>query len=146
MALLDENKLAGRYKLLNAHGKSLSKAYSGDGGWDIFSAYNREVGPHETVRVETELAISIPEGYVGVVSDRSSMASKGIFTVGGIIDCGYTGQLFIQLYNSTEHYYYIAKGDKIAQILILPVPDISWEQVDDFKNTERGDKGFGSSN
>jgi dUTP pyrophosphatase len=95
-------------------------------------------------KVPTGLYMAIPEGYYGQIFDRSSMGSKGKHVFGGVLDSSYRGNVMVCLYNSGAPYW-VKKGDRIAQLVILPVPEVKWEVVDKLDNSERGENGFGSS-
>ena len=90
--------------------------------------------------------MEIPDGYVGLVWDKSGLASKhGIKTMAGVIDSTYRGEISIVLINLGSEDYLVEKNTKIAQILIQKIEQVEIEEVEDLENTERGDRGFGSS-
>ena len=95
---------------------------AGDAGYDLYAIDEYLVGPRERVLVETGLHLEIPRGdYVGLVKDRSSVASAGVHTLAGVIDSAYRGELKVLLVNLGEEVYAIKIGQKIAQLLIVPV-------------------------
>ncbi len=100
-------------------------------------------------KIKTGVSIDLPPGTVGIIKDRSSMGSKGMHVFAGVIDCGYIGEISVILYNSgkpSETWpYVVKKGDKIAQLVIMPIEVVEWEQVQELSSTERGSSGFGSS-
>ncbi len=99
----------------------------------------------EIVAVSTQIAVEIPEGYYGQIADRSSMGKRGIKVFGGVIDSGYRGELVVCLGNLSTTDHTIEHGDKIAQLLLLPVATPQVEEVDELSDSERGERGFGSS-
>ena len=104
--------------------------------------------PHERVMIPTGIAVAIPEGYVGIMAVRSSMGAKhGINLANGIgvIDSDYRGQLHVTLYNTTEAPYTVHSGDRIAQLMVMPVLRPAIKVVDALPETERGTGGFGST-
>ena len=120
------------------------RAHVTDLGYDLFADSSEKIIHGETVKISTGIAIGFPPGYGGFIKDRSSMASKGLFTTGGVIDNGYTGEISVMMTNSGSEYY-ISKGDKIAQLVLIPVTNVEIEEVDSLGETDRGSKGFGSS-
>lgn len=95
--------------------------------------------------VNTQVRMAIPKGYVGMIKSRSSMAMKNIYTEAGIIDSDYRGDIKVCLYTNQADTVRIAKGDKIAQILIIPVCMYNCTVVDVLPETVRGSGGFGST-
>ena len=97
----------------------------------------------------TGLAVAIPEGYAGFVQPRSGLASRhgiSIVNTPGLIDSGYRGELRVTLLNTDRREPFVVEpGMRIAQLVILPVPDVELVEVDDLPTSERGARGFGSS-
>jgi dUTP pyrophosphatase len=127
----------------------LSPARAGDAGVDLRAAEPISLKPGERGLVRTGLALAIPEGYAGFVQPRSGMAIKkglGLLNSPGLIDSGYRGELKIIVINlDPEAVLEIERGDRIAQLVILPVPDVVYEEVDQLPPSERGEGGFGST-
>ncbi len=120
----------------------------GDAGYDLFSAENYFVEPRKRVLVESGLHLEIPSGYVGLVKDRSSVAAAGLHTLAGVIDSAYRGELKILMVNLADEDIQIRAGQKIAQLLVIPVYSAPVEIVDlldALSSTERGAGGFGST-
>jgi dUTP pyrophosphatase len=124
------------------------KAHDGDLGYDLFAAEEVRIFPGETKLVSTGIAIQFPDGYGGIIKDRSSIATKlKLFTVAGVIDNGYIGELKVALHNSGYNLQDIKVGDKIAQIILLPTVNFSVIEVDEVISSDgRGEGGFGSTN
>ncbi|MDO8435204.1 MAG: dUTP diphosphatase [bacterium] len=120
-------------------------SHPGDAGMDLYSAQDVTLQPGETAKVGTGIATAIPSGFVGLVWDRSSMGSKGIKRMGGVIDAGYRGEILVALLNTTTAPYEIKTGDKIAQMLIQSVESATLVEVSDLDDTSRGEGGFGST-
>lgn len=95
--------------------------------------------------IDTGVHVEIPKGYVGFIKSKSGLNVKHGLTAEGVIDSGYTGSIVVKLYNHTGNYYYFDKGDKIAQLVLLPIITPDLELVDELEDTERGDGGFGST-
>ena len=125
------------------------RAYPGDAGLDLAACERVELGPGERATVPTGLAVAIPEGYAGFVQPRSGLAARqGISVVNspGLIDSGYRGEIRVVLLNTdAEHTFVAEPGDRIAQLVVLPIPELELVEVDDLPETERGVRGFGSS-
>ena len=121
-----------------------TKANSSDAGFDLYSDEDVIIKSGESVLVSTGVAMAIPENHAGLIWDRSSMGVKGIHRFAGVVDSGYRGEGKVCLFNTGEDYK-IVRGDRIAQILIQPVPNIELREVEDLNYTERGIGGFGSS-
>ena len=143
----------------------LKKAHPNDAGYDLTAAQYTVVEPGLHVLIETPFCVSIPEGYVGLVKDRSSMAVGYFYTHAGVIDSGYTGRVKVLLENSKPltfwqkflkwlgrnvryHDWQLMKinpGDRIAQLIVLPVFQGQAIKARSLHHTERGDNGFGST-
>lgn len=128
----------------------------GDVGFDVKCLDDFEIPPRKTVKVRTGLMLSrSPDSSMGAVflkiEDRSSMALKGVFSHGGIIDPSYRGEFHVILFNSTDQTYKAKAGDKVAQGVIYPAAfNHGWSfvechETDDVERTARGDGGFGST-
>jgi dUTP pyrophosphatase len=120
-------------------------AYEGDAAFDLYTAEDRVLAPGERHAFRTGVRYEIPDGYVGLVWDKSSVGIKGgLKTLGGVIDCGYRGELFVGLVNLSGAPYTVSRGEKIAQMLIQRKETVVFEEAP-LSESERGDKGFGSS-
>ena len=125
------------------------RAYRGDAGLDLSACERVELAPGERAVVGTGLAVAIPEGYAGFVQPRSGLADRhGITIVNapGLIDSGYRGELKVILLNTDSmHPFVVEPGMRIAQLVVLEVPAVELEEVDELPVTERGVRGHGSS-
>lgn len=125
------------------------RAYAGDAGLDLAACEPVRLDPGERAVVPTGLAVAIPEGYAGFVQPRSGLAARhGIAVVNspGLIDSGYRGEIRVVLLNTdTERTWAVGPGERIAQLVVLPVPELDVVEVDELPGSERGVRGFGSS-
>lgn len=124
-------------------------ARTGDAGLDLRSAVDATIKPGERAIIPTGLAVAIPPGFAGFVQPRSGLAANsgiGVLNSPGLIDSGYRGEIKVILINlDGSEPFHIARGDRIAQLVVLAVPDVQIEQVDRLPESERGDGGFGST-
>ena len=121
-------------------------AHPGDAGLDIFSAEDAVINAGERKSVRTGLKMEMPEGFVGLVWDKSGLALKnGIKTMAGVIDAGYRGEIGIVLVNLSEQDYKVEKGQKIAQMLIQKIELAEIEEARELSETKRSEGGFGST-
>lgn len=142
-----------KIKRLNNNAVIPSYSKAGDAGLDITAVSEGEYNPIERNYVyRTGIAIDIPEGYVGLVFPRSSVSKKDLFLANsvGVIDHGYTGEILIKFKevfdkNPDAETRIYSKGDRIAQLVIMPIPRIEFEEVDELPTYERGSSGFGST-
>lgn len=125
-------------------------AHKADAGYDLRTPIDITVYGGDYAIVDTGVHVAIPEGYVGFLKSKSGLNVKHNLTGEGVIDSGYTGSIVVKLYNSASHFWgrkdvNFKRGDKIIQLVLLPIikPDI--EIVDSLEATERGDGGFGST-
>ena len=125
--------------------KTPTKAHKTDAGFDIYSPVDFTIAGKSSVFIDTKLCMQIPEGYVGFLKSKSGLNCKYSLVNEGVIDAGYTGTIGVKLYNNGNQAYHFAKGDKLTQIVILPIPDVWLVEVDDLAETDRGTDGFGSS-
>lgn len=116
-------------------------------GLDLYSSEDVVLGSGARELITTGVGIAIPKGYVGIVKSRSGLAARHGLEVGaGVIDSDYRGEIKVLLYNNSLNTYHIKEGDRIAQILLMPVlMDVSIEQVYTLDQTDRGYEGFGST-
>jgi dUTP pyrophosphatase len=125
------------------------RAYNGDAGLDLSSCERVELAPGERALVPTGLAVAIPEGYAGFVQPRSGLATKhgiSIVNTPGLVDSGYRGELLVNLVNTDMRESFVVEpGMRIAQLVILPIPELELVEVDELPESERGVRGFGSS-
>jgi dUTP pyrophosphatase len=126
-----------------------ARAYAGDAGFDLAACERVGLGPGERAPVPTGLAVAIPEGFAGFVQPRSGLAARNGLTIvntPGLIDSGYRGELVVMLLNTDREVPFVVEpGMRIAQLVVLPVPEVELVEVDELPASERGVRGFGSS-
>jgi len=123
-----------------------SFAHESDAGMDIYSLEEVSIQPNERVQIKTGLAFEVPDGYVGLVWDKSGLSHKyGLKTLGGVLDSGYRGELFVGLINLSQEVYVLEKGHKVAQLLIQKIEHPLIVEVAELSETKRGKGGFGST-
>lgn len=122
-----------------------TKGNPSDAGYDLYSSEKVSIPARATVLVSTGICMAIPEGYAGLIWDRSSMGVGGIHRHAGVIDSGYRGHIKVCLHNTTKDVYHVESGDRIAQIIIQECPDFELCLVDSLDATRRGSGGFGST-
>jgi dUTP pyrophosphatase len=126
-----------------------TRAYAGDAGFDLAACERVELPPGDRAAVHTGLAVAIPEGYAGFVQPRSGLATRHGLTIvntPGLVDSGYRGELVVILLNTDrEHGFVVEPGMRIAQLVVLPVPEVELVELEELPESERGVRGFGSS-
>nr|WP_168429128.1 dUTP pyrophosphatase [Staphylococcus sp. 10602379] len=159
-------------KLLSKNATLPTRNHATDAGFDIYAAETITLEPQEKALISTDVAVNIPKGYVGLLTSRSGVSSKTHLVIEtGKIDAGFHGNMKINIKNDCQYYheevnYYrdikgnfifsdvrfdlgahkINKGDKLAQLVIVPIWTPALQEVDEFSEvSERGEKGFGSS-
>jgi dUTP pyrophosphatase len=124
-------------------------AHEGDAGLDLAANADVEVGPGERAMVPTGLAVAIPEGYAGLVLPRSGLASRHGLTMAnapGLIDAGYRGEVICAVVNlDRDRPVKIGRGDRIAQLVLVPVASAEVVEVSELPPSGRGEGGFGST-
>ena len=127
-----------------------SRATAESAGYDLSAdlAQPVELAPGETVRICTGVAVALPQGTAGLVFGRSGLGSKhGIVPANavGVIDADYRGELMVYLTNHSSRSYTILPGERVAQLVVVPVLTPELELVEELDSTQRGESGFGSS-
>lgn len=133
---------------INHTGPALVKAHPTDAGYDLTATATQILSPGQRALIPTGLHIGLPAGTVGYVCPRSGLAAKHRITVTnapGVIDPGYTGEIFVNLINLGHLPYTIQRGDRIAQLIIHKTVDVDWQHVTELESTERGNNGHGST-
>ena len=138
-----------RVDVLLAGNRPPEYAHPGDAGADLVATEGVVLAPGERATVGTGVAIALPDGYVGLVVPRSGLAARhGITVVNspGTVDAGYRGEIRVTLLNTdSESSYTVTDGDRIAQLLVLPVSRARFVPVEKLPGTARGEGGFGST-
>lgn len=125
--------------------KAPTRAHELDAGYDLYARHFECVTAGGSALFDTGVHMEIPKGYVGFLKSKSGLNVKSGLLGEGVIDAGYTGSIVVKLYNhdTVDHYFY--PGNKISQIVLLPIFTPDLEVVDELAETERGGNGFGST-
>ena len=135
-----------KIKKLHQCAKIPTFAYDTDAGMDFYTLEAFTITSMARVQVGTGIAVQIPEGYVGLVWDKSGLShKKGLKTLGGVIDSGYRGEVFIGLINLSDEPITFEAGDKVAQMLIQKVEYPNIVEVEELSDADRGTGAFGST-
>jgi dUTP pyrophosphatase len=134
-----------RVKRINNQARLPLYQHKGDAGLDLFSCIDLILAPGEVKPISTGIKVAIPEGYVGLVWDKSGISLKGVHRLAGVIDAGYRGEIQVVMANLGREPFVISAGMKIAQLLVQPVETVAVTEVEELDDTSRGEKGFGST-
>ena len=138
-----------KFKKLNENAKMPQYGTAYSAGADLYSVEDKTViMPHKTVFIGTGLAMEIPQGYVGLIFARSGLACKRSLAPAnkvGVIDSDYRGEIKVALHNHSDEEQIIEKGERVAQISIIPYLAAEYEESAELDDTERGQGGFGST-
>ena len=147
-----DNDATIKVKKLTSTATIPTKSRKTDAGYDLYSDENIALYPEDTKLISTGIAFAIPDGYAGLIWDRSGLGTKGIHRHAGVVDSSYRGEVKVALYNArpghvdfTDNMYFISRGDRIAQILFQKVPHFDLVETEELDDTDRGSSGFGSS-
>jgi dUTP pyrophosphatase len=141
-----EGGIALNFLKLSRNAESPEYALDSDAGFDLKSIENVSIFPFDQKKVSTGIAIEVPEGYVGIVRDRAGIVQKmNVHTVAGTFDSGFRGEVSIMLVNMNDKTVEIEKGMRIAQIILVPIVKAKIVEVKKLSQTERGERGFGST-
>lgn len=122
-----------------------TRAHPDDAGMDLYALHDVTIPAQGGTKISTGIAMALPAGTVGMICDRSSMASKGLKTAGGIVDAGYRGEILVVMRNLTHEPVVLKAKEKIAQMLVIPLLFPMPAEVNDLDSTTRGVQGFGST-
>ena len=121
-------------------------AHDTDAGMDLYALETVTIGSQKRVTFRTGIALAVPEGYVGLIWDKSSIAHKrGLKSLGGVVDAGYRGEVFVGLFNTGLDVQVVHAGDKVAQLLLQKIEHPELIEVDSLDETPRGGGAFGST-
>lgn len=139
-----------KIKKLNNLAKMPSRGSSDAAGYDLYAAtsYNIEIQPHTTVKIGTGLSFELPQGTFAAIFPRSGIATKrGLRPANcvGVVDSDYRGEVIVALHNDTDEVQSIEPQERIAQMILLPFIEMSFNEVNELSDTARGTGGFGSS-
>lgn len=122
-----------------------TRAHETDAGLDLYAKESKNIPARGSAVFDTGVHIELPENTVGMLKSKSGLNVKFGITSEGVIDVGYTGSIRAKLYNNTDNDYIVLAGDKITQLVIMPILTPELELVESLEQTERGDNGFGST-
>lgn len=134
-----------KMKIKLDEGAKVTRAHSTDAGLDLYARETQIVSARESAIFDTGVHIELPVGTVGMLKSKSGLNVKRGITSEGVIDVGYTGSIVVKLYNNSGFDYTVNKGDKISQLVVMPILIPELEEVDELADTDRGANGFGSS-
>lgn len=144
--LSDTNSHSGKMKVVLDEGVKIpTKAYDTDAGFDLYSREDKVVKGHNSAVFDTGVHIELPKNTTGFIKSKSGLNIKHNIMSMGVVDVGYTGSITVKLYNLGSKDYKVSKGDKISQLVILPIVNLKLEQTDKLEEKGRGNNGFGSS-
>lgn len=121
-----------------------TRGHEDDAGMDLYATESKWIFPKCHKVIGTGFHCAIPSGWVGMLTSKSGLMAKGI-TSRGTIDCGYTGEIKAVLFNHSWKFVHIKKGQKITQLVLMPIVTPRMKLVDSLENTDRADGGFGST-
>ncbi len=134
------------FKKLTSDAIIPSYAHPGDAGLDIFSNEDCIINSGERHLISSGWSLELPEGYVAFIKDKSGVAyKKGMIHMAGVIEYTYRGEYKVLLFNTSKELFEIKKGDKIAQLVILPIATAEIKIAEELSETKRGEGGFGST-
>ena len=139
-----------RYKKLNDLAKVPTRGSDYAAGYDLYAATDEPMNilAHTTQLIKTGLAFELPDGYFGAIFARSGLASKkGLRPANcvGVVDSDYRGEVMVALHNDTDNDVAIDTGERIAQLVLMPYVNMTFEEAEELDNTQRGEGGFGST-
>lgn len=134
-----------KIKRLHKEAKLPSYAHPGDAGLDLYCLDDVTVPPGAHQRFMNGFALEFPEGYVAIVKDKGSISKAGLHVMGGVFDAGFRGEYNVHLVNLSDKTYKFEKGDKVAQLVILPVARAKLIETDSLSDSSRGAGQFGST-
>lgn len=134
-----------KVKKLNPAAKLPLRAHATDSGADLFALTRTVLPPHAVTHVHTGVCVELPEQTSGIIWGKSSVESKGIKAMAGLVDAPYRGELIVCMYNLNDTEFVFEAGQKVAQLVVLPTIYPSFEEAAELSDTTRGNGGFGST-
>ncbi len=136
-------------KFLNQYAKVPTKGTPLSAGYDLYNPNGEYyIAPHETIKIDTKIAIELPKGTFGGIFPRSGLSTKKGLRLAncvGVIDSDYRGSIIVPIYNDSNEFQTIIDGERIAQLIVLPFMAIDFNIVNELNTTERGESGFGGT-
>ena len=139
-----------KIKRLNKLAKIPTRGTAESAGYDLYAATDKDIQipPHSNVKIGTGIAMSIPNGFFGGIFARSGVATKRNMRPSncvGIVDSDYTGEIIVSIHNDSTEIKTIQRGERIAQLVIVPYLSVIFDEVNELDETDRGEGGFGST-
>lgn len=134
-----------KIKKVRSDARIPTRAHHDDAGIDLYACGNHRVESHMTCMIPIGVAFEIEAGYVGLIWDKSSIGSKSLKTLGGVIDAGYRGEVSVMVHNLSDTEYTFLHGHKVAQLVIQKVEFPEIVEVEELSSSLRGEGGFGST-
>jgi dUTP pyrophosphatase len=135
-----------RIKKLSENAVLPKVEHEGDAGFDLYTTQTTVIAPGERKQIPTGIAMEIPDGYVGLIWEKSGLSHKaGLKTLGGVIDSGYRGEVLVGVINLSDGSYTFETGHKVAQMIIQKIEKPEIVEVHELSETKRGGAGFGST-
>jgi len=135
-----------KIKKLDREARLPERAHQTDAGFDLFAGMSYNIRPGDRVQVSTKIAMEIPDGYVGLIWDKSGLShKKGLKVLGGVVDSGYRGEILVGLANISDRSFTMQRGHKVAQMLIQKYEAPEIIEVEELGEADRGDAAFGST-
>jgi dUTP pyrophosphatase len=134
-----------KVKKLHKDAKLPQYGHSGDAGLDLFSSIECVLAEGQVEAIPAGIKVAIPEGYVGLIWDKSGVSLRGVHRLAGVIDSGYRGEVKVVMINLSDRPFAIERGMKIAQMLVQPITIVHVVESEDLDDTSRGEGGFGST-
>jgi len=119
--------------------------HTGDAGLDLFSSVDFVLEKGQVEAIPSGIKVAIPDGFVGLIWDKSGVSLRGVHRLAGVIDSGYRGEVKVVMINLSDKPFAIDKGMKIAQMLVQPITLVRVVETEDLDDTSRGEGGFGST-
>ena len=139
-----------KIKKINNEAKIPTRGSDKAAGYDLYACLNKPITipAHETIKIGTGIAMSLPDGYFGAIFARSGLATKqGLRPANcvGVCDCDYTGEYIVAVHNDSNEAQLVMPGERIAQLILMQHSVMEFIEVDELDETKRGDGGFGST-
>ena len=134
-----------KVKKLDSRARLPFRAHPTDSGADLFALERTIIPAHSIQKVRTGIAIELPDNTSGIIWGKSSVESKGIKAMAGLVDAPYRGELLVCMYNLNETEFVFEAGQKVAQLVVLPTLYPMFEEAEELSDTSRGTGGFGST-
>lgn len=134
-----------KVKKLDPRARLPLRAHPTDSGADLFALERTVLPARDVVKVRTGVAVELPENTSGIIWGKSSVESRGIKAMAGLVDAPYRGELLVCMYNLNDTEFVFEAGQKVAQLVVLPTLYPSFEEAEELSDTSRGSGGFGST-